>query len=223
MEGFIMQQSFLRPLKSIIEKLPLFLKAHLTPLLVTLSEVAECVDKDPDSNSQPVRSDLEQLWKALAACVPARQLIPSASKSIASISSNLSTQSILTVMTESIRTSKSSEVSGQINVVLKTAFHIFERDGILDENSSLMDAADEMVISLVLKLSEVQLRTLYAKMRDWRSEVAQESAGAKQRSLAFWILSSALSKHLKSIYLPCLTTVFSDAVAELVSRALCFF
>ena len=217
MEGFVMQSSFLRPLKSIIEKLSMFLKAHLTPLLVTLSEVAECVDEDPDSNSQPVRSDLEQLWKALAAKVPARQLIPSASKSISAISSKLSTQSILAVMTESIRTSKSSEVSGQINVVLKTAFHIFERDDVLEESSGLMDAADEMVISLVLKLSEVQLRTLYAKMRDWRGEVSQESTGAKQRILAFWNLSSALSKQLKSIYLPCLATVFSDAVSELVS------
>jgi hypothetical protein len=109
------------------------------------------------------------------------------------------------------------EVSGQINVVLKTAFHIFEKDGILDDHSSLMDVANEMVLSLVLKLSEVQLRLLYSKMRDWRLEVTEESDQAKQRSLAFWKLSSTLSKQLKSIYLPCLTTVFSDAVGELVS------
>merc|ERR1712070_503214 len=83
-------------------------------------------------------------------------------------------------------------------------------------SSAVMEGADEPLLSLVMKLSEVQLRSLYRKLREWRGDLDHaepEQSGARRS--AFWRFSSTLGKNLKSIYLSCLTTVFSDAVDEL--------
>jgi hypothetical protein len=69
--------------------------------------------------------------------------------------------------------------------------------------------SNDLVVSLVMKQSEVQFRTLFQKLCAWCSEHHQK--------YAFWQLSSSLSKNLKSIFLPCLTSIFEDVIEELVS------
>ena len=161
------------------------------------------------------------LQKIMTSNIPTRQLIPAASKSIFSTPNVELNLSNLSIMIESITNSKSSEVSGMIGLVIKTATHVFDQDSMQGGSSAVMQAADELLLCLVMKLSEVQLRSLYRKLREWRGDLdrSDPEQSAARRS-AFWRFSSTLSKNLKSIYLSCLTTVFSDAVDELVS--LCY-
>merc|ERR1712176_385111 len=73
-----------------------------------------------------------------------------------------------------------------------------------------------------MKLSEVKLRSLYLNIRKWRGTLNKsnpEETGAKR--CAFWRFSAALSTKLKSIYLSCFTSVFSDVVDELEMAVSC--
>ena len=86
---------------------------------------------------------------------------------------------------------------------------------------------------MVMKLSEAQLRPLYARLREWKgigglddgehdekqtfSPSSVLSSLGVTRRYAFWSLSAALGKELRSIFLPLLTSVISDVVDELVS------
>ena len=84
----------------------------------------------------------------------------------------------------------------------------------------LMDVANDTLLAMVMKLSEAQLRPLYAKLRDWRGDLDTSEAGgpAARRRHAFWSLSAAMSKELRSIFLPCMSTAVGDIVKELVSH-----
>jgi len=107
-----------------------------------------------------------------------------------------------------------------ISIVLETATYVFEKDATQEGDPAIMEATDELILSLVMKLSEMQLRSLYRKFREWRGDLDESCPGKSgPRRRAFWRLSSALSKQLKSIFLSCLTTVFSDAVDELEMMA----
>lgn len=109
-----------------------------------------------------------------------------------------------------------------ISIIIKTATHVFDQDATQEGGSAVMEAADELLLCLVMKLSEMQLRSLYRKIREWRGDLDESNPeqSAARRS-AFWRFSSTLSKQLKSIYLSCLTTVFSDAIDELEMAASC--
>lgn len=81
----------------------------------------------------------------------------------------------------------------------------------------MLQGANRCLLSLVMKMSEAQLRPLYARLREWRGDIED---GTKRlvtstRRHAFWSLSAELSKSLRSIFLPCLTSVLSDVLDEL--------
>jgi U3 small nucleolar RNA-associated protein 10 len=216
----LMQLAILRTLKSIVERMPKLLKPYLVDILKTFAKVSGGFRGDSLNQSQSIQMEIVALQNVMTSNVPTRQLIPAASKSI---SSNLSVElnlPILSTMIESVTNSKSSEVSGMISLIIKTATQVFDQDDTQEGGSAVMQAADELLLSLVMKLSEVQLRSLYRKIREWRGDLdeANPEQTAGRRS-AFWRFSSTLSKQLKSIYLSCLTTVFSDAVDELEMAA----
>lgn len=209
----LMQLAIMRTFRSIVERMPKLLKPYLVDILETFAKVS--------GSFQSIQMEMVTLQNIMTSHIPSRQLIPAASKSIFSIPNvdlNLST---LSIMIESITNSKSSEVSGMISVIIKTATHVFDQDVTHEGGSAVMEAADELLLCLVMKLSEMQLRSLYRKIREWRGDLDESNPeqSAARRS-AFWRFSSTLSKQLKSIYLSCLTTVFSDAIDELVS--LCY-
>jgi len=216
----MMQLAILRTLSSIIDKMPMLLKPYLVDIIKGFSGVFGSLHNYTSNHSQSIQPELEALQNLMTSRIPARQLIPAASKSIIStptLDLNLPTLSILS---ESITKSKSSDVSGMISIVLETATYVFEKDVVQEGDPAMMEATDELILSLVMKLSEMQLRLLYRKFREWRGDLDEycpEKSGPRRR--AFWRLSSALSKQLKSIYLSCLTTVFSDAVDELEMMA----
>lgn len=209
----LMQLAIIRTFRSIVERMPMLLQPYLVNILTTFAKVSGSFQSD---SSQSMEMEMAALQKVMTSHIPTRQLIPAASKSIFSISDVDLNMSNLSIMIESTTKAKSSEVSGLVSLVIKTATYVFDQGG--EGDSSVMQAADELLLCLVMKLSEVQLRSLYRKLREWRGDLDKsnpEQTGTRRN--AFWRFSSTLSKHLKSIYLSCLTTVFSDAVDELVS------
>lgn len=214
----LMQLAILRTFNSILENLSKFLQPYVGNMLRELSRIRDSLSDDSDNQSLSVRAELERVEALLTKNIPSRQLIPAAMKSTGTITDSKALLTVLQITTESVKRAKSSELSGQTQVILKIATYIFEQSTDAEVQSDLLSSANELLLSLVLKLSEIQLRSLYSKIREWRGGVDSSDPDASaSRRLAFWLLSSSLSKHLRSIFLPCLTMVFPDMVEELVS------
>jgi hypothetical protein len=214
----LMQLSVLRTLSSVAETLPQFLAPYLGSLFAPLAFPSEWLRKEHDDQSLSVKAASERLSGTIASRVPARQLIPATSNALVNTKESAGVLALLSILTASVKESKGPELAGQINMLLKAATFVFDFSGGTKYHGSLVDASNQLLLSLILKLSEVQLRSLYAKLREWRGgfDKSDPTISASRR-VAFWGLSSCLGKQLKSIYLPCLSTVFSDAVDELVS------
>ena len=216
----LMQLSILRSLISISETLPQFLSPYLDSLFDPLVVPSGSLRSGTDDQSVAVKIACDRLDGILASRVPARQLIPAISGAIVISKHAVEIQVLLSILIASIKESKGAELGGQVGVLLKAATFVFDKsaDSPDDERESLANASNELLLSLILKLSEVQLRSLYARLREWRGDIDKNdpTVSASQR-VNFWRFSSCLGKQLKSIYLPCLSTVFSDSVDELVS------
>jgi hypothetical protein len=214
----LMQLSILRCLSSVAETLPQFLAPFLGSLLEPSVLPSEWLRKDVDEQALAVKTLTERFDSILASRVPARQLIPAASSSLVGSKGYGGVHALLSILTNSVKESKGAELSSQVKMIVNAATFVFDHGSTTKAGESLVDASNELLLALVLKLSEVQLRSLYARLREWRGDLdqsnPQESAA---RRAAFWGVSSCLGKQLKSIYLPCFSTVFSDAVGELVS------
>jgi hypothetical protein len=202
------QLSILRALRTVISTLPLLLKQHLDQLLGTILLVPASPFYDVGNFDSTLISDYKKLTKTVSSCVPARQLIPSAAVIVSSVSANTSIVSLLSILTDSVKSSKSAEVSSQTQPILEVVFYAVEHGSVVDSDE-ILSASNDLVVSLVMKQSEVQFRTLFQKLCVWRSE--------HKHMYAFWNLCSSLSKNLKSIFLPCLTAIFEDVIEELVS------
>eukprot|EP00536_Pseudo-nitzschia_multiseries_P011722 jgi/Psemu1/260091/estExt_Genewise1Plus.C_4120050 len=211
-----MQVAILRTFTAIIERMPLLLKPYLIDILKSFGEVSGSIQVYSLNQSQSIQTELATLQNITTSRIPVRQVIPAASKAIMSTQHHGLKLSTLSIMTDSITKAKSSEVSGLISIVIKTATHVFDQDVDESGESDTMQATDKLLLSLVMKLSEMQLRSLYRKIREWRGglDAANPEQSGKKRS-HFWRFSAALSNQLKSIYLSCLTSVFQDAVDEL--------
>ena len=123
-------------------------------------------------------------------------------------------------MNIAVDSSKRSELSPVIGKVVNGVLMAYGYDG--DENSrcKMLQSANKCLLSLVMKLSEAQLRPLYARLREWRGAIEdneEEGSVSSNRRYAFWSLYAELSKNLRSIFLPCLTSVITDVIDELVS------
>ena len=107
-------------------------------------------------------------------------------------------------------------IAAQKNSLLNSVTTAFEYEGTWEDRSSLVLAACDLFDAIVLKLSEVQLRRVYASIREWRGglDMSDPERLASQR-YAFWAVSARLSKESRSIFLPCLSVVMDDVIAEL--------
>ena len=124
---------------------------------------------------------------------------------------------ILKLMKRAIESSQQSALSpviGKISNGLVLAYG-YEQVG----REEMLQIADSSLLSLVMKLSEAQLHPLYARFREWRGDINDEGgsqSSSPSRRRAFWSLSATLSKSLRSIFLPCMTSVLTDIIEELV-------
>ena len=214
----MMQLSVLRALVGIVDTLPQFLGPYLKNMLSPLAIPSEWLRSGGGEHEYAIKVAADRLEETLATRVPARQLIPAASSCLVENASAKGMVAILSTLNASVKATSGPNLSAQRPHLLRAATFAFDFENTDADRQKVMDDATDLMLSLILKLSEVQLRQLYGKLRDWRGELDKAEPQTRvMRRLAFWNLSSRLGKELRSIFLPCLSTVFTDAVDELVS------
>ena len=214
----MMQLSVLRALVGIVDTLPQFLGPYLKNMLSPLAIPSEWLRSGGGEHEYAIKVAADRLEETLATRVPARQLIPAASSCLVENASAKGMVAILSTLNASVKATSGPNLSAQRPHLLRAATFAFDFENTDADRQKVMDDATDLMLSLILKLSEVQLRQLYGKLRDWRGELDKSEPQTRvMRRLAFWNLSSRLGKELRSIFLPCLSTVFTDAVDELVS------
>ena len=227
--GELLQVSILKTLQSIAETLPQFLLQYLPVLFSNDALPSRALHQGSSEGANSVQVAVKQVETTLATKVQIRQLIPALSQALSKNlhpdnSENLEEAcSIINVMNIAVESSQRSQLSpiiGKIFNGLVMAFGYVEGDE--SSRSKMLQSANKCLLSLVMKLSEAQLRPLYARLREWRGDIEEEGDGqvSSIRRYAFWSLSAELSKSLRSIFLPCLTSVLTDVIDELVSAAI---
>ena len=213
----ILQLSSLRLISAVVETIPQFLSPYLGSLLRPTVLSSPSLRQTHNDHSCAVSAAAAKLREMIALKIPARQLLGPLSDAILSCESSAGVTSIVNIMTMSIEQSKPSELGGNTNSIVQVGTFVYDFASKAECSNDLILLATDMLMALVLKLSEIQLRSLYAKLRSWCGNFDKErpTIGSSRR-YCFWFFSSSLASQIKSIYLPCFTTVFSDAVDELV-------
>lgn len=215
----MMQLSVLRALIAVADTLPQFLVPYLNVILAPEALPSSYLRTDGSDQEIVIQAAAARMDAILSSRVPARQLIPATSHAMSAATGTGGIRALLSILKASVQASSGSELAAQRGNLLKAATFAFEYDGSGDDDGdrySLFAATNELLLALILKLSEVQLRPLYAKLREWRGDLDKTDPEAlASRRFAFWSLSACLGKELRSIFLPCLGTVFADAVEEL--------
>jgi hypothetical protein len=212
----MVQLSVLRSLVAVADTLPQFLGPYLDGLLSPSALPSEGLRSEDVGQEFAVKATADRLEEILSTRVPARQLIPAASKALIQSTQVDGVRSLLATLNSSVKASSTVSVASQRSHVLQAATFAYEFAA--SDTAELMNDANELLLSLILKLSEVQLREVYGKLRDWRGNMNKSNPqNMALRRFAFWRISALLGKELRSIFLPCLTTVFADAIDELVS------
>jgi len=187
----LVHASMLQTLKAIIESLPQFMIPHLGKIL-TPAILPSFLNESND------------IQATLTTRVPARQLLPALSRALKECCNATEYEIILSLATSSIENTSSRHEIGAVKAnVLKIILLSCDFD------ASLMDQISKALVAMVMKISEAQLRQIYTSFREWRGD------DNSSRKFAFWALSAALSKELKSIFIPCFTSVLNDAISEL--------
>ena len=217
-EAKLMQLSLLRSLTAMADTLPQFMPPYMDLLLDPSALPSEAMRSNENDQEIAVDAAATLLEGILSSKIPARVLIPAVSTSISKITRPKEIERLLLFVKASIEKSSGSELSTQKGNFLRVATFAFEFSGYQEDRQSVFKAAIDFLLVLVLKFSEVQLRPFFAKFREWRGEVdGNINETRASRNYAFWSFAACLAKELKSIFLPCLGSVFCDVIEELVS------
>lgn len=218
----IIQLSCLRLLSSVVETIPQFLSPYLSDLLKAEVLPLSTVRDTNDDQSLTVTAAATKLCDMMALKVPVRQLLAPMTHTLIQTRTVYGITVLLDIMTSCIKNSKPAEIGGKIDNILKAGTFVLDYSQDNENQDDLVNAATIMFKAFVLKLSEVQLRSLYTKLRAWRGEFDKaEPNVAASRRYCFWHLSATFALDLKSIFLPCLASVFTDGVHELEAAVMC--
>ena len=214
----ILQLPLLRLLSAVVDTIPQFLAPYIGDLFQQSVLASPALRRANDDQDTSIEKATEKLCKGIATKVPARQLLVPLSATLLKSDAPDTAMTLVEIITMSIHNAKSAEIAGKANSILKAGTFVFDLAGKHGHNAGLVDSAVKMFMAMVLKLSELQLRDLYSKVRAWRGEfVKAKPTEAAFRRYCFWLLSAELAFQLRSIFLPCVSSVFSDVVLELVS------
>ena len=220
----LLQMSILRTLLSITENLSQFIIPHLDSIFMPSALPSRFLRQTKGDDSIEVIRMMERLENALIKKTPARHLIPAATKAVSKCLKEESggcneTQALLKIIKCSIQGSSRMELSTVTSKLLNAFLSIFSFNGNGENHIQLQSSANEALLALVMKLSEAQLRLLYAKLREWKGVISEsnEDMSAYAKRYSFWSLSATISLELRSIFLPCLSGLMDDIVSELVS------
>jgi len=219
--GQLLQLSILKTLQAIAETMPQFLLPYLPLVFSDNALPSRSLRQGYEQGDHSIRTAVVQVETALATKVQVRQLIPALSQAL---SRNLRSEdsvnwqeacSIINVMNIAVESSQRSDLSPIIGKIFNGLVMAYGYEGDDTSRPKMLLNANKCLLSLVMKLSEAQLRPLYARLREWRGDIEDETEGGSIRRYAFWSLSAELSKSLRSIFLPCLTSVLTDVIDEL--------
>lgn len=216
----LLQLSIVKTLTAIAITLPQFLPPFL-PLLFSNGALLS----NSLTHGTSIRDAALEVKTALASKVQIRQLTPALGQALSNTLNSdggdwqeaCNNLSLLTMAVEHSQRTEISPVIGKIFNGLVMAYGYEGDDS--GSRSQLLMHANKCLISLVMKLSEAQLSPLYARLREWKGDIMDDESSVGEsltiRRHAFWSLSAELSKSLRSIFLPCLTSVLPDVIDEL--------
>ncbi len=227
----LIQLSILRTLVALAEAMPKFLTPFLETLLAPTCLPSINIKHDSSDEGIAVEAMTERFENAIATRSPVHQLIPILSKAIRKCiscgkadGSWRETVPILKILNLSISQSSRSDLSPAAGQILNALAQTYGHD-CSEGRSQLLNGANETLLSLVMKLSESQLRPLYTRLREWRGEfdTSNDNKSLTCKRFAFWSLSAAVCQKLRNLFLPCMSIVVGDIVKELVSREISIF
>ncbi|CAB9516969.1 HEAT repeat-containing protein 1 [Seminavis robusta] len=213
-EARMMQVCLLRGLAAVAESVPQFIYPYMKQLLAPSALPSGALHgKNVDSTVVLAANTLE---KSLSKHVPARVLIPVVASSMANLQGPGEVEVLLRMLKLSVEASPGAELAGHLGSLLKAVTATYDFDCELRLRYDLIDGANEVVLALVMKLSENHLRRLFSNLREWKGQLSVDSPEELAiRRVAFWKVSAVLSKELRTIILPCLSTALQEAMDEL--------
>ena len=220
------QLALLRTLVSVVATLPQFAVPYLGVLFSPTALPSRSLRQGDSEEDSVVRDMADRLDRALATKTPARQLIPIASQAVGNCLGKKGSgdwqeaKALLFILKTSVESTVHSELSPSIGKLLNALLLSFDYDSSDCGQRELLSSVNQTLLALVMKISEAQLRPLYARIREWRGELELfdadgHSVASATRRYAFWSMSALFSKELRSIFLPCLSSVLIDAIKEL--------
>jgi len=227
----LVQLSVLRALVAIAEHIPQFFMPYVDKLLTPQGLPSMCLRDGSTEEEIAVSHMADRLDTAISKGIPARQLAPILSKATSRFLGHQNTLEnswqeslvIFKILKSSIESASRSDIGPLAGKIINSLVQAYSFDCDAVTRCQLMDTANETLLAMVMRLSEAQLRPLYARLREWRGDIntsASDTAAARRRN-AFWSLSAAMSKELRSIFLPCMSNVVIDVVKELELAASC--
>jgi len=213
----MMQLCMLRALTAIAETMPQFLVPHLNSLLSPSALTSEMLRIGYREKTFPVRLASNALEEAISSKVPYRLFIPAVCKALLKCTSPTQYEVLFSLMKVSMETAPSGKTLFLHKTkLIKAVTTAYDYEGDYDGRLTIYKSANEVLMTLILKISEVELRSVYTELREWRGDLDKEnSIKLARRRYAFWTISALLSEKLKTIFLPCLSMVTADVVKEL--------
>lgn len=227
----LVQLSVLRALVAVAEHIPQFFMPYLDKLL-TPQGLPSLYLRDGFTEEEIAISNMaDRLDIAISKGIPIRQLAPVLSKATSRFLRQNDTLKnswreslvIFKILKLSIENASRADIGPLAGKIISSLVQAYSFDCDAITRHELMDTANSTLLAMVMKLSEAQLRPLYARLREWRGDIntsASDTVAARRRN-AFWSFSAAMSKELRSIFLPCMSSVVSDVVKELELAASC--
>jgi len=218
--GKLIQLTVLRALIAVVETLPQFMVSSLNPLLQPSGLPSLTLRQDRNNDELAVKNMTERLDKTIVLLSPSWQLIPILTNAVTECFHKLAWREgaiIFEILKAAIDNSSLPNLGSMAGKITKALISAYEFECDSEVRFDVLAAANGSLISLVMKLSEAQLRQLYAKFREWRGKIDTSviSEASISRRQSFYSLSASMSKELRSIFLPCISSVVGDIADEL--------
>lgn len=195
----LFQVSMLRPIISVVETMPNFISSSLPLILkVVLSTSLR------QSKEGSVVESLRRLETEFVDGVESRLLLPIMTQSLlATEGRGGASDTILRMIHQSTSKASGLCIAGYLPALVASVCLALE-------NQETREAGGDVLIAMILKMNEPQLKNVYGQLRDWSS-----ADNMKSRQVAFWSISCRLAKELRVLFLPCFTMVFPDLIVAL--------
>ena len=214
-EARLFQHSILRVIEALLDAVPQIFFTYIQKVLTSDCLLSPVLREAPLEFKSIVES-CKKIDERLPSCIPPRVLIPACSDAGLGCTNYSGMLALISVATDSVNRAASSAASGQLDSVLRILRRVCEQNFRAEERQSLVESSETLLLAIVFKLSEVQLRGMISSLREWRRHVDESNPDAfANRRFAFWSWTAALSRELRNIFLPCMDLLLADTIVEI--------